>query len=493
MAVRIRKLARELNRTPAEIIGVLHAIGIQRYRSADDMLPAPAEARLRTGIRTGVAPVYVELDGPPEPEPVPAAPVRLSPPVAMPSPVAAAPAASAVSAGPPSGLGGDDLMARLVPGVVRQSARHDQGSSDRGLDRPGDRASSRGAPVPSRPAPGRTGTFLGGPAAPAPSPSAAPRRTDPRDFGDDLEPVQPTRTVEAPLVVDGEWRALQAERAAVESHRRLLESERAVIEAERDAVDEDRRRVEAQVRALDSERTALEGLARALDLERRAIDNERQALSAQHGRLRASELVPVQNLLEERGLRGADELERGLVALAQARLLRDVLWTLRVESPDLLRRVLTERLVLVDQGAPEAIARTAAVVSVSPDRAEVPSATALAKILTPWSEALLLRGVRRLTLVGGRPLWHRLLRDGLDTRLEIRFVPVRPDPGATTAVRDGAQAASDVERSDLVILWGVSVLPTARVIYNAARALVIEVEEAGLADMVSAVVARLRA
>jgi len=338
---------------------------------------------------------------------------------------------------------------------------------------------------------GRTGTFLGG--TPAPASVAAPRRADLRDLSDDFEPVQPAKVVDAPMVVDGEWRALQAERAAVDSHRRLLESERAVIDAERDAVDEDRRRVEAQVRALDSERTALEGLARALDLERRAIDNERQALSAQHGRLRASELVPVQNLLEERGLRGADELERGLVALAQARLLRDVLWTLRVESPDLLRRVLTERLVLVDQGAPEAIARTAAVVSVSPDRAEVPSATALAKILAPWSEALLLRGVRRLTLVGGRPLWHRLLRDGLDTRLEIRFVPVRPDPGATVAVRDGAQAASDVDRSDLVILWGVSVLPTARVIYNAARALVIEVEDVGLAEMVSTVVARLRA
>ena len=52
---------------------------------------------------------------------------------------------------------------------------------------------------------------------------------------------------------------------------------------------------------------------------------------------------------------------------------------------------------------------------------------------------------------------------------------------------------SDVERADLVIVWGVPILPTGRVIYNAARALLIELEDVSLTEMVAQVVSRLRA
>lgn len=288
-----------------------------------------------------------------------------------------------------------------------------------------------------------------------------------------------------PVVVDADWRALQAERAALESSRRVLESERAVLAVEREAIEGDRRRYEAQVRALDSERSALESLARALELERSALETERASLTAQQGRIRAAEHVPMQDLLEERGLKGSDEFERAMAALAQSRLLRDVLWTIRVDSPELFRKLLHDRVVLVDQVAPEALARAAATVAVSPDRAEVPSAHVLTRTLSAWGESLLLHGLRRVTVVGGRPLWHRLLREGVDARIDLRFVPAR--------ARDAGQASADVERTDLVILWGVQVMPTARVIYNAARAQVLELEDCGPAEMMAAVAARLNA
>ncbi len=91
MATRVRKLARELKRTPAHVLGVLHAVGYVRYRSPEDMLPDAAIERVRRAEREGVKPV--PLDAPP---PKPAKPAK---------PAKAAKASA------------NDLMSALVPGV----------------------------------------------------------------------------------------------------------------------------------------------------------------------------------------------------------------------------------------------------------------------------------------------------------------------------------------------------------------------------------------
>ena len=92
MGVRIRKLAREVNRSPWDVLGVLHALGYRRYKSPDDMLSGPALARLRNGLRDGVAPVPVpgrrEASGTSE---------RVA-------------------------KASSDLMSQVIPGVVRQQA-----------------------------------------------------------------------------------------------------------------------------------------------------------------------------------------------------------------------------------------------------------------------------------------------------------------------------------------------------------------------------------
>ena len=63
-----RKLAKELNRSAAEVIGVLHALGYQKYRSPEDLISDQVEARLRKGIQSGVTPLHVELSEPTVPQ-----------------------------------------------------------------------------------------------------------------------------------------------------------------------------------------------------------------------------------------------------------------------------------------------------------------------------------------------------------------------------------------------------------------------------------------
>jgi hypothetical protein len=286
------------------------------------------------------------------------------------------------------------------------------------------------------------------------------------------------------FAADGDWRALQAERAAIESLRRGLESERAVVAAERAEVEEDRRSYEAQVRALDGEREALSRLGEALHVERSALEVEREALMGRVERQRQRTGATLQELLEERGLRGSDEFERSIIALAQSRLLREAIWTFRVDSPEVLRKLLSERLVLVDGAPAEAISRAGPTVVVASERAEVPGAAALGRMLANLGEAMLLNGMRRVVLVGGRPTWHRVLREGLDPRLDLRSVAAK--------VRDAIQASTDVVGADLVVLWGVELVPAARAVYTGSRAVVIEVHEGGVGELIQTVITKLQ-
>jgi hypothetical protein len=417
MAVRIRKLAKELGRSTVELIGVLHALGYDRYSSAEDMLPAVAEAKLRRGIKSGVAPE----------------PVRSLTQAAMPAPAAprkAEPAPAARS----------EVMARLLPGVVPIGAQ------------------ARGREVPEVA----------------------------------IDPVQSERTptLESAAVVRavGEppsSRALAVEREALDSQRRRMLSERAVLDSERAAVDEERRRVEARERGLDAEREALGALRAALESERRALDVEREVWASTAARAQASRLTCLQDVLEARGLRGSDEFERALIALATGRHLRDVLWTIRLDPEHELARVLNERLVLVGGVPPDGLAKSAAVVEVAPERAEVPGASTLERLLKEVSEKLLLHGMRRLTLVGGRPAWQRLLRERLDPRIDVRAAPGVP--------RTVHLAEADVVRTDAIVLWDVEQSAEARAIYAGSRAAVIVVDDPALGALFRALLTKLDA
>jgi hypothetical protein len=114
----------------------------------------------------------------------------------------------------------------------------------------------------------------------------------------------------------------------------------------------------------------------------------------------------------------------------------------------------------------------------------VPGAAALGRMLTGLGEAMLLNGMRRAVLVGGRPTWHRVLREGLDPRLELRSVAAK--------VRDAIQATGDVVGADLVVLWGVELAPAARAVYTGSRAVVIEAHEGGVGELIQTVITKLQ-
>lgn len=410
MAVRIRKLAKELSRSSTDLIGVLHALGFQRYRSPDDMLPDSAESKLRQGLAAGVRPVAVDVDEVPVPSPL----ERLSKEA--------------------------DLMAQLVPGVVRQRDK-------------------RAPPAPARRAVGHSSGAVPVVEPPPPPPPAPPP------------------------VVEETGRSLTTEREALDSLRRKLDSERAVLEAERARLVAEAGRVQARGRALEAETTALGDLRAALDQEREALAAERHALATLHA-TQAAGARPLQELLEERGLRGADEFERALIALAHARLLRDVMWTIRLDPPDPLKRVLDDRLVLGAGEPHPALARGNAFVTVAPSRAEVPDPGTLHRLLDQLGERLLLFGCRRVRVVGGAPRWQRLLREGVDPRIELAFAPPSP--------RDENLAREDVSAADCVVLWNVEASPAARAIYGAARPVVVTTAARGLADLTAAIGAALQ-
>ena len=80
-----------------------------------------------------------------------------------------------------------------------------------------------------------------------------------------------------------------------------------------------------------------------------------------------------------------------------------------------------------------------AAVVVSDDRAELPSPKRLQRTLSQIGERCLLNGHRRVVLVGFPPRWHRVLRQGLDARVELAFRPT------ATATPD--------ERVDAFVHW----------------------------------------
>jgi len=193
MAMRVRKLARELRGTPGELLGLLHELGLERYRSPEDMLSTAVVDKVRKAWGKGVrgAPVAVQE----------------------------APRAPNAPAGTPV----NDLMSRLVPGVVPRAGRRRKKPP---------RSVPVDAPVEAV-------------AAPTSAEAELERRR--REILDAVE-----REREA---VAAERDAIHAERAAVEAEAEALEGRVAVLEAQRDALHRER-----------------EGLARSrADLEARTV------------------------------------------------------------------------------------------------------------------------------------------------------------------------------------------------------------------------------
>jgi hypothetical protein len=300
-----------------------------------------------------------------------------------------------------------------------------------------------------------------------------------RSEGPPLRVVRSEEPVRAPVVevADHEQAHLEAQRREVAAERAENEATRRLIASERHAVVAERAALEAEQAAVAAERAVLDADKARWDADLRRQKAERDLVLADPGG------VSVVSVLQGRGLSGPDEMERALGALASARALRDVLPRLRVDDPQALAALLRDKLVLVGSVVPDGALGAVATVVVAPQRAEVASLDAVRRDVTRLGELLLLHGLRRLVLVGGRPLWHRVLREHIDPRIEVRLVAGR--------TRTAEDAASDVARADLVVLWGVEAEPAADRVYGTSRATVVRLFGEGPSDLVRAVEAAL--
>lgn len=186
-------------------------------------------------------------------------------------------------------------------------------------------------------------------------------------------------------------------------------------------------------------------------------------------------------LLVERGLVGEDEGAMALRALLDSRRLAPLGALLKAPDADAARAVLRSRLVLHCGQRDCALPPGAAPVLVSRERCEVCGGSDSARALRRLSEALMLHGLRRVTIVGGSPAYHKVLRDGLDSRLDLTLIP-------GDARRTRAQAEADLERAQLLIVWGGTVLDhSVSDLYRGGPAWVVRVAHRGLGRMLDMV------
>jgi hypothetical protein len=191
----------------------------------------------------------------------------------------------------------------------------------------------------------------------------------------------------------------------------------------------------------DTARAELVGVQEQLaevDAHRRSLA---QKLTATSGAARPR---TVRAVLEERGLRGDDELAAALRALLDARRHVELLDALELQSPDALSDLVWARLLLVEEPA-EAPPGVVAV-RVPAERSEAargPNRVAMQR----FSTACLVRGKRRVVFVGGSPAYRRVLKEGLDPRLEVKFVE-----------GDRRGNIPDVPDADYVFVWASSIL-----------------------------------
>jgi hypothetical protein len=220
------------------------------------------------------------------------------------------------------------------------------------------------------------------------------------------------------------------------------------LAVERQALARLRTELEAATAQVHAERQSLEEARNALITEQGALDQERsrlrQALNDAE-KPREDDRTFLAYMLHKRGLRGMDECERALAALAERRQLRPIIELLRCDRPDRVMSVLEQRLVLVGGSTPTGLPETLAAVTVASDRADVPGGQDLSRGLARFGEILMLHGLRRVTVVGGRPAWNKTLREGLDPRVTLRFLSNPADIDAT----------GPLAPNDLCVAWGV--------------------------------------
>lgn len=158
--------------------------------------------------------------------------------------------------------------------------------------------------------------------------------------------------------------------------------------------------------------------------------------------------TPLLRLIEQRGLKGADEVAAALRALLDARRDRDLLPRLLVEDIPFVRTFLHENLFLHAEG--DDVPPNVVPFRVPADRSESEPPSAIATAARRFNSACLIRNRKNIVIVGGSPAYHRQLRSSVDERIQLRLI-------SGTHKGRASDLSADL-RADLVFVWASTIL-----------------------------------
>lgn len=322
-------------------------------------------------------------------------------------------------------------------------------------------AASRASPTPPPPPSARKGP-------PSPREAATARANEQREAARKaLQPAPPAAPAPAPapaavapspasslgMVGRGEPEAVAAVAVVptsalvgrVEELEQQLSAARSALAAEREA----RHRLQDRLRELEESRDRAVGQAESLQLlleeqELQLRRLKRRIAGSEQGEAAAPPLIDV---LERRGLKGADEAAFLIRGLLQTRQLDGLLERLQADDPDLLRGWLEDRVALLCSAHAELAPSGRAAITVPPSRCEVCGGSELKRTVRHFVDTCLIHGLTRVSVVGGSPKHHHMLRNLVQHRaLRIQLAP-------SLEQRTPSQVRSDLDNSDVVLLW----------------------------------------
>lgn len=260
-----------------------------------------------------------------------------------------------------------------------------------------------------------------------------------------------------------------------------LAAARAALSAEQEA----RVQLKVQRDALQEERDS--ALSRADEMERR-FEEQQLHLDRLRRRIAGSEAPASPRLvdvLEERGVEGLDEASFLIRSLLAARQLDGLISVLQAEDPIALLAWLEDRVALLCEEHSSMLPPGRAGLTVPVKRCEVCGGSELRRSVRDFIDGLLINGMTRVSIVGGSPRGHRMLREIVQHRgLKLQLVPYlsRRTPG---------QIRSDLNNSDVIIVWQGADIPQAE-LYAGGPARVIQVQQRSIARFLGEAAEHLR-
>ncbi|MFT5683776.1 MAG: hypothetical protein ACI8RZ_004708 [Myxococcota bacterium] len=282
-------------------------------------------------------------------------------------------------------------------------------------------------------------------------------------------PPAPARTTATDLV--GRINELERQLTAVHSALNAEQEARVQLKVQRDVLQEER----------DAAISRADEIERRFEEQHLHLDRLRRRLSGAEAPA-SPRLVDV---LEKRGVEGLDEasfLIRGLLA---SRQLDGLISVLQAEDSTALLAWLEDRVALLCESHTELLPPGRAGLTVPAKRCEVCGGSEIKRSVRDFIDGLLVNGMTRVSIVGGSPRGHRMLRQLVQHRgLKLQLVPYlsRRTPG---------QIRSDLDNSDVVLLWQGTGIPQSEQ-YSGGPARVISVEHRSIARFLGEAAEQLR-